>query len=123
MRVAMTGSPMCSRGCMIIPPSRSTSLLPWDWRPPPRLAQAAFSSAESPDHCAAALISAPVRLIPWYSPDAHRPTRIPPCGPLSQPRCRAGATFSIALSLTNSLALSLAKLFGSVRPFRPVPQV
>ena len=33
------------------------------------------------------------------------------------------ATFSIALSLTNSLALSLAKLFGSVRPFRPVPQV
>ena len=43
--------------------------------------------------------------------------------PLSQPRCRAGATFSIALSLTNSLALSLAKLFGSVRLFRPVPQV
>jgi hypothetical protein len=45
------------------------------------------------------------------------------CDPVPQLRCRAGATFSIALSLTNSLALSLAKLFGSVRPLRPVLRV
>ena len=50
MRVAMTGSPMCSRGCMIIPPSRSTSLLPWNWRPPPRLPKLpdSFSSMIGP---------------------------------------------------------------------------
>jgi hypothetical protein len=56
-------------------------------------------------------------VIPWSSPAAHRPTRIRPCDPLSQPRCRAGATFSIALSLTIPLALSLAKLFERARLF------